>query len=199
MSSDYIPQINRSQTAQRILQATVSSLAQNGFLSTSIGSLAADLKLSKGVIHYHFSSKEILFQETIAYIYEIAFADVRPAIDAAGDDWSRVEQFIRGSVTFYVRRADYILALREMIMNFRPTQHRSYAMKRLEQELDDVAELLVAGQQHGTFANFDPKIMALTLRYALNGMAAKIGIQGYDMDHHAEELVRLFYRGIVRI
>src|SRR4051812_26773311 len=127
MSSDYIPQTNRSETNKRILEATIESLVEYGFNSTSIGSLAADTKLSKGVIHYHFSSKEILFQETIAYIYEIAFASVRPTMDAAQDDWGKVEQFIRSSVNFHFTNADYVLALREIGMNFRPQVHRSYA------------------------------------------------------------------------
>jgi len=198
MSTDYIPMSNRSQTTCRILEATIASLVTNGFAKTSIGTLATDLDVSKGVVHYHFPSKEMLLQETIAYIYETAFAEVRPGIDATADDWGKLEQFIRASVAFHRDRSGYVLALREILMNFRPIQHRSYAAKRLEQEFAEVSELLVAGQKHGNFRSFDPELMALTIRQALGGTTAKIGVEGYDFAHHTDELVALFYHGIVR-
>lgn len=197
-SRDYIPHTNRNKTAERILEAAITRLAQQGYAATSIGSIAGDLGISKGVVHYHFPSKEMLFQETIAYIYETAFADVRPGIDQALDDWGRVEQFIRGSIGFHMQRQLYVRALGELVVNFKPTTHRSYAAQRLEQELADVAALISDGQKHGAFADFDPVIMAQTLRQALNGAITAQAIPGYDMQHHTDELVKLFRRAIIQ-
>lgn len=197
MSTDYIPQAQQTQTAARIVRAVIASLYSKGFTATSIGSVAADLGISKGVIHYHFPSKETLLQETIAYIYQTAFSEVRPDIDAADNDWDKIEQFIRRSIDFHRDHADYVTALGEILTNFRPRQHRSYALRRLEQEFAEVSELLVAGQRSGMFVEFDPAIMAYTIRQALNGTVRYARTDGYDLQHHADELVALFRRSIV--
>lgn len=197
MSSEYQPRTNLTAPQKGIIEATIEILAKEGYAHTSIGSIARELKLSKGNIQYHFATKEILMQEAIAYIYNVAFRDIRPRIDTAGTPWERIQQFISGSIEFYQTYPTYIRALRELKFNFRPTHHRSHAAVRYEKELADVAELLREGQQKGAFRPFDTTIMALTIRQGLDGLSIKMSEPGYDIAHHEKELLEILRRAIV--
>lgn len=198
MSSDYLPREKYTATEERIISTTIASLSEQGYADTSIGGVAKRLDVSKGLVHYHFSSKEVLFQETIAYIYAKAFRFLRPRIDAAPDYWGRVEQFIRMSSAFYQTHPEHIKALYELRSNFHPRHHTNYAITRYNRELADVGALLAEGQGASEFREFDTHIMALTLRQALNGLVIEMAKPSYDIAHHTNELVALFHQGLCR-
>lgn len=197
LSTDYQPRAYLTLPQKRIIEATIAHIATEGYAHTSIGDIARKLKQSKGALQYHFPTKESLMQETIAYIYNVAFQDIRPNIDATDDAWERMRQFIEGSVAFYVTYPMCVKALGELMFNFRPTLHRSQATTRYEKELIDVALLLREGQKQGLFRSFDVDIMAVTIRHCLDGLIVKMSEPRYDIARHKQELIDFIRGGIL--
>jgi AcrR family transcriptional regulator len=61
---------------QRILDAAVRRIAQEGIDGVRIARIAMDARVSAALVHYHFASRDSLLAEAIDYSYEIA-GDVR--------------------------------------------------------------------------------------------------------------------------
>ncbi len=170
----YIPRKTLTSSETRILQGVVEQLASNGYANTTIGELSSLLGMSKGLIHYHFSSKEILFQETIAYIYTEARRYMERQVWQTDNPWSQIQTFISLSCQYYAHHGQLIKALQEIRANFKPRQAASLAEVFNARELRELEDVITAGQSLGTFRYFDPVFGALTLRMSLNGAAQKI-------------------------
>ncbi len=175
------------------MQCAMEMMAEVGYAQTTIGSVSKRLGISKGVIQYHFPSKEELIQETIAYIYATARDYMSSQIWNTTDEWKQICSFIQVSCQFYQQYPMHIKALQAIRTNFQPTRHTSLAQTLYEQELADLTGIFTSGQTKGIFRTFDPDVMALTLRLALNGVVTCIyGQPNYDVQKHADELVALF-------
>lgn len=195
----YIPRGAITDTQREILHCTMETMADVGYVRTTIGVVSKQLGVSKGVIQYHFSSKEELVQEVIAYIYATARDFMSAQIWNTTDEWKQICSFIEVSCQFYQQYPTYIKALQTIRVNFQPAKHESLANTFYKQELIDLASVFVSGQAKGIFRAFDPDIVALTLRQALNGVTTCIYNEpSYDVRRHADELTTLFEQALLR-
>jgi len=182
------------------LHCTIETLAEVGYGQATIGAISARLAVSKGVVQYHFSSKEELIQEAIAYIYATARDYMSSQIWSTADEWEQIRRFIEVSCAFYKQYPVHIQALQAIRASFRPVKHASLAQTLYARELSDLAKVFASGQANGTLQTGDPDIAALTLRLALNGVAAKLYTQkDYDAEKHAHELIEMFRRAFARV
>jgi AcrR family transcriptional regulator len=72
----------RAGARQRILDAAVRRIAQEGIDGVRIARIATEAGVSAALVHYHFESRDALLAEALDYSYEIA-GDVRTG--AAGE------------------------------------------------------------------------------------------------------------------
>lgn len=193
----YIPRKALTNSEIRILKGAIEHLATKGYTKTSIGELSSLLGVSKGLIHYHFSSKEILFQETIAYIYAEARRYMERQVWQTDNPWTQIQTFISLSCQYYAAQGQLIKALQEIRANFKPKQSASLAEVFSGNELSELEKVITAGQSLGVFRTFDPAFGALTLRMCLNGAAQKTIASTrpkQDANRHATELIEMFRR-----
>ncbi len=191
----YTPRSNLTPTQRRILECVVKTIAEVGYARTTVGEISRRLDLSKGVIQYHFPSKEGLIQETIAYIYTVARKYMSAQIWRTTNEWEQVRSFIELSGKFYQQYPMHIQALQAIRANFRPQKCISLADTLYERELSDLENVFIAGQKKGVLSQFDPSIAALTVRMTLNGVATQIySQQNYDTKKHTDELIEMFRR-----
>lgn len=200
--NNFVPRKTLTATDTKIVIATIAMLANDGYSKVSIGEIAADLGVSKGVINYHFHSKEILLQETVAYIYNQARQFMESQVWQTDNAWLQIQTFITLSCTYYSERGGLIKALQEIRANFRPKQTKSLAVTLHERELADLEGVITSGQKDNLFYSFDPKIGAITLRMALNGAAQYI--MSAENTHkaanlYAKELRQIFQRAWCQI
>jgi len=59
----------RAASTQAILDAALICFNKNGFQVTSMGEIAREAGVSKGLLHYHFESKEHLFLEVVTMLF----------------------------------------------------------------------------------------------------------------------------------
>ncbi len=71
---------------QQLIEATIDSLARRGYSETTMADVADGAGLSRGIVNFHFESKEKLLVATLQHMYEEYSAHWRNALQRAGDD-----------------------------------------------------------------------------------------------------------------
>jgi AcrR family transcriptional regulator len=61
---------SRATRRQQLIDATIETLAQRGYASTTLTEVARTAGLSHGLVNFHFETKEKLLAETLAYLAE---------------------------------------------------------------------------------------------------------------------------------
>jgi TetR/AcrR family transcriptional repressor of bet genes len=73
----------------QLIEATIDSLAKRGYSETTMADVADGAGLSRGIVNFHFESKEKLLVATLQHMSEEYAAHWRGALDKAGDDPAR--------------------------------------------------------------------------------------------------------------
>ena len=74
---------------QQLIEATIDSLARRGYSDTTMADVADGAGLSRGIVNFHFESKEKLLVATLQYMADEYAAHWRTALEKAGDDPAR--------------------------------------------------------------------------------------------------------------
>ncbi|MFG3255875.1 TetR/AcrR family transcriptional regulator [Streptomyces sp. NPDC048172] len=72
---------SRSATKQKLFQAAVTLIAEQGFSSTTVEEIAERAGVAKGTVYYNFASKTELFEELLRHGVEMLTADLRSAAE----------------------------------------------------------------------------------------------------------------------
>lgn len=74
---------------QQLIEATIDSLAKRGYSETTMADVADGAGLSRGIVNFHFESKEKLLVATLKYMADEYAAHWRAAYQKAGDSPAR--------------------------------------------------------------------------------------------------------------
>ncbi len=70
----------------QLIEATIDSLARRGYAETTMANVAEGAGLSRGIVNFHFESKEKLLVATLQHMAEEYAAHWRSALAKAGED-----------------------------------------------------------------------------------------------------------------
>jgi TetR/AcrR family transcriptional regulator, fatty acid metabolism regulator protein len=190
--SDELSFIERARRAQ-LIGCTIETIATLGYGQASLAQIAKRAGVSKGVISYHFKSKDELIEQTAAAIFEAFGAFMGPQIDAEVTPRKKLEAIIRSNLAFMQRHRQHLATLLEILANARPLPA---AMAETHQRsLCELENFFRWGQEVGEFRAFSPSVMALVVRNAIDLAAGKIAAtEDFDVDLYARELIALFDR-----
>lgn len=73
----------------QLIEATIDSLAKRGYSETTMADVADGAGLSRGIVNFHFESKEKLLVATLQYMADEYATHWRAAMQKAGDDPAR--------------------------------------------------------------------------------------------------------------
>ncbi|TWF74670.1 TetR family transcriptional regulator [Pseudonocardia hierapolitana] len=186
-------------TARRaqIVDAAIETVAELGLNQASFARIAERAGLSSTrLISYHFAGKDDLMQAVVDEVFRTAGQYIAPFVLAEPTPSAKLRGFIRGSARFYAEYRRHVVAVRDVWANFRrPDGTQRFGMEAHEPEFEVVSQILREGQARGEFREFDPRVMAVTLRQALDGLATLVATDpDLDVDGYTGELVALFDR-----
>jgi len=186
----FIDQVRREQ----IIRAAIESIAELGYGGTSFAKIAKRAKISIGVIAYHFAGKDELINQTVISIYAAGTEYMLPRIQTRKNASQALRAYIETNIEFIARHPTEMLALAQILPNFRDEQGRlRYDRKQEEPIISSLEDLLSWGQSSGEFRVFDRKVMAITIRRAIDGFIPQIKDNpGLDVAAYAAELASLF-------
>jgi TetR/AcrR family fatty acid metabolism transcriptional regulator len=182
----------------QIVAEAIRTLAELGYANASLGQIAQRLGISKGVISYHFTNKEELLEQVVEAVIGAASAHVNPAVEAATTAQQRLQAVIERNLSFLRTHLDHILALRE-IANVKAEPARGAIRSSHRSSVAGIEQILRDGQRAGELRDFDPRVMARTIKAAIDVVPPLVASDpGYDLDAHARELIELFTAGCRR-
>ena len=155
----------------QLIEATIDSLAKRGYSETTMADVADGAGLSRGIVNFHFESKEKLLIATLQHMYDEYSAHWRNALQKAGDDPARQLQALVAadfdrSICNKRKLAAWCAFWGEA--KSRPTyQALSSARDAVYQNI--FIDLCAALKQNGDYA-YEPQVMALALSAMTEGL-----------------------------
>ncbi|MEU3345755.1 TetR/AcrR family transcriptional regulator [Streptomyces sp. NPDC006700] len=97
----------REATRQKLYEAAVTLIAEQGFSATTVDEIAERAGVAKGTVYYNFASKSVLFEELLRHGVGLLTASLRKAADrTAREGGSRVDALdamVRAGLVFIDR------------------------------------------------------------------------------------------------
>jgi TetR/AcrR family transcriptional regulator, fatty acid metabolism regulator protein len=180
--------------AQLVAHA-IEALAEVGYQQTTVAEVARRAGVSKGVVTYHFPARDDLMWAVVADVFSSITEHVGVRLGGATSE-TFLAAYIGGWVDFFRTHSRDMTAIVEIWVNFRDSDgHPHLGVQTLGNEQALVEAALMAGQADGTFCGFSPRVMAVTLKAALDGLLSQLGADpGLDLDAYGTELIALFER-----
>jgi TetR/AcrR family transcriptional regulator, fatty acid metabolism regulator protein len=187
----FIEQARRGQ----IIACAIETIAELGYGQASLAQIGKRAKISKGVITYHFASKEELMQAVIDEVFG-QFAAFVVARITDEQPWEVLRTFLQANAEFLKAHRTQLITLFEIAHHAHDRTLRGYNRAG---DVEHIAQVLAEGQQQGIFRNFDVQIMAssiLALRDSLIAQSAKH--PDLDIDHYVQEIIGLVDHAVRR-
>jgi TetR/AcrR family transcriptional regulator, fatty acid metabolism regulator protein len=185
------------ETARRaqIMAAAIDAIAELGYGQASLARIAERAGTSKGVILYHFEGKDDLIRELVAELSAKGRAFMAPRLDAQPTGAGMLRAYIESNLDFIRENRNHVAAVVEIALNARSADGGSlYDFSISQQGAEALRQLLTYFQGTGEFrADFDPAVMALAIRSALDAVPTRLARNpGLDLAHYGHELADLF-------
>ena len=193
-----IPAQNRSfvEAARRaqIIDCAIDTIAEVGFAKASVDQIARRVGVSKGVITYHFPSKEEIVDAVIEKVVGAGRTHMEPRIMAETSAAGRLRAYIESDLEFIDAYRKPLLALVEIAMSARRADGSLViGPEALVRRVANLEELLRAGQRSGEFRRFNTRVMALTIIQAIDGVPRLLAREpNLDVKLYATELATVF-------
>jgi AcrR family transcriptional regulator len=187
-----------TETARRaqIVAAAIDTIAELGYGRASLARIAETAGTSKGVIIYHFGGKDELMRELVAEVVARGVAYMEPQIDAEPTGAGKLRAYIESNLAFMRENRNQMVAIFEIALNARAADgSRLYDVSVQDTGVAALEQLLAYFQGTGEFrAGFDPHVMAMAIRAAINAVPAQLARDpALDVAHHAREIADIFH------
>ena len=187
-----------TETARRaqIVAAAIDTIAELGYGQASLARIAKTAGTSKGVIIYHFGGKDELMRELVAEVVARGVAYMEPQIDAEPTGAGKLRAYIESNLAFMGENRNHMVAIFEIALNARAADgSRLYDVSVQDAGVAALEQLLAYFQGTGEFrAGFDPHVMAMAIRAAINAVPAQLARDpALDVAHHAREIADMFH------
>jgi len=179
---------------RQLVDCAIECLAAEGYVGASLATVARRAGVSKGVILYHFRSKDALVETTVEEIFRELAEFIVPRIRAEQNARGRLQAFIRSQLSFLERHRSHLLAVSYILVNHRNTRGEFYLRNKAERDAQAaIRAILEEGQSRGEFRAFAIRPMAATILNALNGALSQwVTDTSLPLSDYAEELVTTF-------
>ena len=179
---------------RQLIDCAIACLAEAGYTGASLANVAQRAGVSKGVVLYHFRSKDALVETTVEEIFRALGEFIAPRIEAEPDARGRLRAFITAQLSFLEQHRAQLLAVSYILMNHR--NHRGEFQLRTKAERDArtaISSILEQGQSSGEFRAFALRPMAATILNAINGALSEwVADPSLSLHEYAAELVTTF-------
>jgi TetR/AcrR family transcriptional regulator, fatty acid metabolism regulator protein len=185
------------ETARRaqIVAAAIDTIAELGYGQASLARIAETAGTSKGVIIYHFGSKDDLIREIVAELSAKGRAYMGPRLGAEPTGAGMLRAYIESNMAFIRENRNHVLAIVEIVFNGRGADGRPLYDPAIRLEgAEALRQLLAHFQGTGEFrADFDPDVMAMAIRAALDAVPPRLARDPQlDIGRYGRELADLF-------
>jgi len=186
-----------TQTARRaqLVRCAIDALVEVGYQQTTVAEVARRAGVSKGVVTYYFPARDDLIWAVVGAVFTSVGEQVGTRLEDVPPG-RFVAVYVGAWVDYYRTHHREMTAIAEIWTSFRDANGRPHLDARtLGRERTLVETALTAGQAEGTLGEFSPRVVAVTLKAALDGLLAQLALEpDLDLDAYRDELIALFDR-----
>ena len=192
------PTFTEAARRAQIVQAAIDTIAEAGFARASLARIGERIGISKGLIGYHFGGKDELIRQVVAEIIEEGKAYMTPRILAEPPGPDMLRAYIESNLAFMREHRNYMVAIVDikrhgLTADGEETFYGDANIEECAGELENFLTRIQAAE--GLRPDFDPKIMALAIRAAIDAVAGRIARDpDLDVDTYATEIADIFDR-----
>ncbi|MBP2327467.1 AcrR family transcriptional regulator [Kibdelosporangium banguiense] len=169
----------------QIVECAIETIASLGYAQASLNQIAERAGISKSVISYHFAGKDELIDQVLEDVSAAGAALMWPRVQAEETSAGMLRAYIQSHMDFMRTHPRHVAAVSEILLHNR-TQFDDGQATPLEERLRE-------GQRDGEFRAFSPRVMAWSIRAALDEVARRfVANPGLGLDDCARELTTLF-------
>jgi TetR/AcrR family transcriptional regulator, fatty acid metabolism regulator protein len=192
------PTFTEAARRAQIVQAAIDTIAEVGIARASLARIGERIGVSKGLIGYHFGGKDELIRRVVAEILEEGKAYMTPRILAAPLGPDMLRAYIASNLAFMREHRNYMVAIVDIKRNGRTadSEETFYGDANMDEFAGELENFLSRIQvSEGLRSDFEPKIMALAIRAAIDAVAGRLAHDpNLDIDKYAEEITTIFDR-----
>jgi TetR/AcrR family fatty acid metabolism transcriptional regulator len=187
-----------SEKYQRILDAAVEVIAQNGYFQSPVSAIAARAGVADGTVYLYFKSKDDVLRTAIDTTFERFYSQVEEAFRTMHGPREQLEYIARLHLeSSSVNRSMAILMQTEMRQSARFIAEFSH--KHLVRYIQVVREVVRRGQQQGIFrADVSDGVVAHCMFGAIDELLSSAVFTGrvYDAKTTAAQVLDVLLHGI---
>jgi TetR/AcrR family transcriptional regulator len=146
----------------QIFAAAAAEFAERGFEAAGVDRIAAKARVNKAMIYYHFGSKLELYLEVLRDMLRAVGGRARGIADGPGTPEEKVDAWVATIVEEASRRPWFPpIMLRELASGI--THFDAETIGLMGVVVDGVRDIIVQGQQDGSFGDADPLLTHLSI------------------------------------
>lgn len=181
---------------KQIVDATISVIAETGYLNTSLAEIAKHADISKGVISYHFNGKDELIDETINTVLSDSYRYIKGQVQQAGDDHrAQLRTYIEASFDYMAANRSHFVALVDLWGSFSSYEaKKAYNKAAYDPCRRHLSTILEPAQKNGEFLTLPITPLASIIQAAIDGIMLQwvMDEDAVDFEMCKEQVVRLF-------
>jgi AcrR family transcriptional regulator len=175
----------------QIVTAAIDTIAELGYGNASFARIAKRAGISSTrLISYHFDDKAELVRAVVGAVLAEAAESMGKRLRTAESRTELLTVYIESNLEFIAEHPTAIRAVLEIAANAR-ADDGTPLVADADDPVGRLAQMFREGQEAGEFRAFDPVVMAVTLRAAIDAAASRPEL---DPHAYAAELVSLFTR-----
>jgi len=189
-----------TQRREAILHAATELFAEKGYQAVSTDEIAGAAGVSKGLVHYHFSSKAVLLQQVLLH----SFATISNELEAIRGRDLTARDKIHAAAAAYFQHGNSPLNLMQGLDLAGPAHiddaTHAHIHGLIEKQTIEVAGLVKDGIATGEFRQVDSRVAASILLGAIRELVVGAAMAGQPLatDEAADEVTSLFCDGVGR-
>lgn len=162
----FIEQARRSQ----IVATAAETVAEFGYAQTSLARIADTAGISKGVITYHFKTKDEILRLVVTRLFDQAWAYMEPRITAEATAVGQIQAWIRTELEYFGSHRTEFLAMSDIVANHRDAEGDHAFAQEFDAEVTGLTDILVQGQHDAQLRPFDADSVANIILRCLEGV-----------------------------
>lgn len=162
----FIEQARRTQ----IVEAATQTVAERGYAQTSLARIAETAGISKGVITYHFATKDEILRLAVTRFFDQAWEYMEPQIVAQATAVGQLRAWIGAELEYLGSHRTEFLAVSHILINHRSNDGSPAYVDEFEEEITGLSDILSQGQHDGQLRDFDTRSVAKIILRTVDGM-----------------------------
>jgi AcrR family transcriptional regulator len=179
---------------EQIVEATIDTVAELGFINASFAEIAKVADISKAVIPYYFGSKDELVEQTLNTLYERSDDFVRTRVEAQHSAWDKVRAHVTAQLEYAKEHRREAVADWELQASFDSAEaKRSFSETTYDPLRELLGETLKQGQETREFGPVPVNTVASLILAVLDGIILQWtwDAEAVNLDECCREILKM--------